>query len=487
MNYDNLSDFISELEDDEELVRIPVEVDPVLEISAITDRLCKNSSDGPAVFFENVKGHSIPVVTNLLGSRQRLCKALRVDSFDDLAARIVGLIQPDLPQSWTETLKLVPQMTQLTRLPPKSVRSGVCQQVVKMGRDVDLAELPIPQIWPDDAGPTMTAGQVFTKHPETGVRNVGLYPLEVRGRNTLVVHWNERQGGWRNFQAYQQAGRPMPLAVSLGGDPAFVYMAHAPLPVNTDECLLGGFLRGKNIELVGCRSVDLEVPAFAEIVLEGTIDPAAPLSESGPIGEGTGFYSVRSEQPVMDVTAITHRSNPICPVMIPGKPPVESDWLHQATVRLLLPFVRLFIPDVVDLHMPRCGAYRNLLFVSLRKRHPQQARQVMNALWGLDSLTTCKMIVVVDENVNVQDEQAVWFHVGANSHPGRDVLFCEGPTGSSDHAAPIRGLGHKMGIDATAKLPREGHPRPWPAPLQMTSETIDLIDRRWQEYGFDAR
>lgn len=486
--YHDLPEFLSELEDDGELVRISVEADPVLEIAEITNRACQSPGGGPALFFENVKGHSIPIVTNLLGNRVRISKALRTNSFDDVASRIAGLIQPELPDGWLETLKLIPHFSQLTKLPPKTVDTGVCQQVVHMGSDVDLNMLPIPHIWPGDSGPAITAGQVYTQHPTSSVRNVGLYPLTVRDRTSLSIHWHAQQDGWSHLEECRRHGRQqMPIAVALGGDPVYTYMAHAPLPPNTDECLLGGFLRSQNVELVRCRSIDLEVPAQAEIVIEGHIDVTAELESAGPLGTSTGFYSPAAELPTMHVTAITQRSNPVFPAMILGKHPVEEFWLNRATERIFLPLVKLFVPELVDLHQPPAGNFRNLLFVSIRKQYPQQARKVMHALWSFGRLAVSKIIVVVDEDVDVQDENQVWFTVGSHTHPGRDVLFCEGPAHPLDHAAPVAGMGHKMGIDATRKLPDEGHPRPWPETLSMPADISELVTNRWSEYGFTGK
>jgi len=485
MSYDSLSDFVSELEDDGDLVRVSAEVDPVFEIAEITRRRCASGGESPALCFDNVKGCPIPLVTNLLGSQRRMCRALRTASFDEVAARIVGLMEPELPQGWIESLKLVPHVSELTKLPPKSVKSGICQQVVKMGRDVDLAELPILTCWPNEAAPTITMGQVFTEHPKSHLRHVGLSPLEVRGQNRLAVHWNVHQESWRHFTEHRALGRQMPVAVVLGGDPVYTYMATAPLPPHTDACLLGGLLRGENVNLVKCRSIDLEVPADAEIVIEGLIDTAAELEPAGPIAWPTGFYGEREELPTLQVTALTHRSNPFYPAMIPGPPPMDEYWLGKATERVMVPFLKLLLPEIVDLHMPRAGLFRNLLFVSIRKQYPQQARQVMNGLWGLGQLAVAKMVVVVDENVDVHDEEQVWYDVGANTHPGRDVVFCEGPTHMTDHAAPVRGMGHKMGIDATRKSFEEGHPRNWPERLAVNEEIAEMVTRRWSEYGFD--
>ena len=486
MDHDHLADFLDVLENAGELVRVSAQVDPAFEIAEITDRICKSSEDGPALLFDNVKNHTIPVVTNLLGSRSRMCRALHADSLEEVADRIAGLVQPDLPESWLESLKLVPQFASLTKLPPKTVASGLCQQVVKMGRDVDLGQLPLLQNWPEEAGPTITAGQVYTTHPETGVRNVGLYPLQLCGPDRLSIHWHAHHDGYQHWREYKQREQQMPVAVVLGGDPVFFYIASAPLPANTDECLLGGFLRSKNIDLVRCRSLEMEVPADAEIVIEGRIDTSAPNVSAGTIALPTGFYSLPEETAQIHVTAVTHRSNPLFPALIGGRPPMEDYWLGKATERILLPLIRLFIPEVVDMNLPRVGASRNFLFVSIHKEYPQHAHKVMHAMWSLKRLMVSKFIVVVDADVDVHNEEQVWFHVGANAHPGRDVLFSPGPGDLHDHATPVRGLGHKMGIDATRKLSDEGHPRPWPEPVQMRPDIREQVTRRWGEFGFET-
>lgn len=484
MAYDDLSGFLSELQDDGDLVRIAVSVDRDLEIAEITDRICKLPDGGPAMVFENVKGSSIPIVTNLLGSEQRMIKALRARSFDEAAGRILAMIKPDVPENWLEALNLVPRFAQLTKLPPKTVTTAICQQVVKIGTDVDLNELPIPRCWPDEPGPSITLGQLYTQHPTSRIRNVGLYPLQVMGRGSLAVHWSVQDEAWSNFDEYRTQQQQMPIAIALGGDPLLNFVASAPWPANTDDCLLAGCLREKNVELVKCRSHDLEVPAEAEIVIEGYIDTSAPLISAGIIGSPIGFYGPTEQLPAINVTAVTHRSNPIFPAMIYGRPPMEDYWMHKASERLFLPIVKLFVPEIIDYHMPRSGAFRHLLFASFKKSYSGQSRKVMHALWGLDWLFATKIIVVVDQDVLVQDEEQVWFHVGANVHPGRDTVFCEGPTHMLDHAAPTRGMGQKMGIDATRKLPEEGHPRAWPDEVLMTTEIKELVSRRWSDYGF---
>lgn len=486
MAYDNLSDFINELHDDGELIRISAEVDPVLEIAEITDRVSKSPHGGPALFFENVKGSSLPVAVNLLGSEKRMCRALGVKSFEEVADRIAGLLKPPVPEGWIETLKQVPQRAQLARLPPRMVRTAACQQVLKLGRDVDLGELPVLQCWPFDAGRIITAGQLFTKNPGSEDRNVGMFRVQVKDKNTGVLYWNRHHAAYHTFLEYKKLGTQMPIAVSLGGDPVFACMATAPLPPNTDECLLGGLLRGAPIDLVKCRTIDLEVPASAEIVIEGFVDPTEPWQMHGAFGERTGFYSLAAEFPLFHVTAITQRANPIYPTTLAGKPPMEEYWLHKANERMFLPLVRMFIPELVDYNLPRAGVFRNLCFVRIKKTYPMQARKVMNAIWSLPHLMFSKIVVVVDEEVDVQDEEKVWFHVGANVDLGRDLAFSEGPLDVLDHAAPRCGAGQKIGIDATRKFPEEGHPRPWPEELFMPREVKDYVTARWEQYGLGA-
>jgi len=487
MAHRNLSDFIGELEDDGELVRISAEVDPNFELAAVTTRACQSLDVAPALLFENVKGCSIPVVTNLLGSRTRICKALGVASLDEASARLESLIAPQAPQGLFETLRLLPQYAQLGALAPKEVSTGSCQQVVKLGSDVNLDTLPIPRCWPHESAPSITAGQVITCHPHAAHRDVDLIPLVVRDPTSLYVHWDSHSDGWKNFEQHRASHLQMPVAVVLGGDPLCTYAASFPAPYGNDETMLAGFIRNQNVDVVRCRSVEIEVPADAEIVIEGYIDVDRPRERTGPLAAATGFYGEVSELPVLQVTGLTHRSNPIFPAMITNSPPAEIEWLNRATERLLAPFVKLFLPEVVALHQPRYGAFRNLVFVSIDKRYPQQARKVMHALWSFSQLAVSKVIVVVDADVDVCDESQVWFHVGAHVHPGRDAVFCEGPTHMSDHAAPVMGVGHKLGLDATRKLPEEGHPRDWPERLSLNADLETLVTQRWDEYGLGGR
>ena len=491
--YARITEFLEELEADGELVRVGCEVDPVLEITEITDRVSKSRTrrwglGGPALLFERVRGARWPLLINLLGSQRRMCRALRAESYDEIARRIEALLKPQVPEGglW-EKLKFLPDVARMARalgaMPPKLVGSGPCQEVVKTGSEVDLNELPIMQCWPLDAGRFITFGQVFTRNPETGQRNVGVYRLQVLDSRTTAMHWHLHHDGAQHYLLYKRRRQKMPIAVSIGGDPIYPFMGIAPLPPNTDECLFGGFLRGKPVELVRCKTVDMEVPADAEIVLEGYVDPEEPLVTEGPFGDHTGWYSLEDQFPRFHITAVTHRPNPIYWSTIVGLPPQEDYHMGKAVERIFLPLVKLTVPDIVDYDLPTFGVFHNFAFVAIRKTYPFQARKVMSALWGLGQLMFTKIIVVVDEDVNVHDYDEVWFHVGSNVHPGRDVVFCEGPTDILDHAAPVCGVGHKMGIDATRKWPEEGHPRPWPELIRMTPEVQALVDRRWPEYG----
>ncbi|MBS0262627.1 MAG: UbiD family decarboxylase [Planctomycetes bacterium] len=483
MAYENLSDFLNELQDDGELVRVSAEVDPVLEITEIADRISKRPRGGPALFFENVKGSTLPVLVNLLGSHKRLLRALGAKSFADVAERIPELLKPQSAEGWLDKLKLVPTAAGASKFVPRAVRTAACQQVVKLGRDVDLTEFPVLKNWPGDAARSISFGQVLTRHPATGVRHAGNFHLPVHDTNSCLIHWHRQQEAWHDFVEFKKLGIQMPIAVSFGGDPAFPLMAFAPRLPESDPFLLAGLLRGAPCDLVKCRSIDMEVPANAEIVLEGYVDPTEPWQMDGAYGGPTGYYSVPRLCPVYHITAVTQRANPIYPTTVFGIPPTECYWINKACERIFLPLVKAAIPEFVDYNFPQAGGGRQMLFVSIRKTYPQQARKVLNALWGLWPTLMAKIVVIVDEHVDVQDEHQVWFRVASNVHPGRDVVFNSVPTDAADHAAPVEGVGQPMGIDATAKFPEEAHPRPWPGDLVMPGEIKDLVTNRWAQYG----
>ncbi len=503
----DLQTFITELEQRGLLRRVRVPVDPILEITEIADRVMK--AGGPALLFERVKGSDYPLLINAFGSRERMCLALGCNDFDEVAARVKHLIKPEIPTTLMQKLRRLPELAQLGSLPPRIVRRGPCQDVVHT-EDADLFKLPVLKCWPLDGDPAavrftaggtpvppaapadapvvpgryITLGAVFTKHPETGDRNVGMYRVQLFGPRLAAMHWHTHHDGARHFRAYHALGRGMPLAIALGGPAILPYAATCPLPPGIDECLFAGFLQGRALEL--CPAVtqpEIEVPAAAEFVIEGYIDPADEPVLEGPFGDHTGFYSLPDWFPRLHVTAITHRRNPVYPATIVGPPPMEDYWLGKATERIFLPLLQMLIPDILDYDLPRFGCFHNCAFVKIRKEYPYQARRVLHAIWGAGQMALTKIIVVVDEDVDVHNADDVLFHLCANVDPARDLELVRGPLDILDHAALECGAGGKLGIDATRKMPGEGPVRPFPPALTMSADIRELVTRRWGEYG----
>ncbi|MGC8862762.1 MAG: menaquinone biosynthesis decarboxylase, partial [Armatimonadota bacterium] len=404
MAYADLREFISRLEDERELVRVRRSVSPELEITEIADRTVK--SGGPALLFETVEGSDVPVLINHYGSLRRVSMALGVERLDDIAAEIESLLQTEPPGGFLEKLRLLPRLARLSSVFPKMVKHAPCQQVVLEDKRASLDFLPVLKCWPGDGGRFITLPMVFTKDPDTGRRNVGMYRMHVYDGRTTGMHWHVHKVGARHYAEYEKRGSRMEVAVALGGDPATTYAATAPLPEDFDEMIFAGFLRKKPVEMVRCRTIDHEVPADAEIVIEGYVEPHERRVE-GPFGDHTGYYSPPEEYPVFHVTCITHRRDPIYPATVVGKPPMEDCFLGKATERIFLPLIRAQIPEIVDMNLPVEGIFHNLAFVSIRKRYPMQARRVMHALWGLGQMMFTKIIVVFDEDVDVQDASEV--------------------------------------------------------------------------------
>jgi len=479
MAFETLQDFVHALEGAGELRRIAQPVDPVLEISEIADRVVR--AGGPALLFEHPKGSSVPVLINAFGTMRRCALALGVASLDEIVTRIEGLLRVAPATSWGKRVRALGRLMRLASFAPSTVRSALCQQVV-IRDNPSLDFLPILKCWPQDGGRFLTLPMVFTKHPATGQRNVGIYRMHVYDERTTGMHWHVHKVGAAHYRAWEALGQRMPVAVALGGDPALIYAATAPLPEAVDEVLFAGFLRQERVAMVACQSVDLEVPANCEIVLEGYLEPGERRSE-GPFGDHTGYYCPADDYPVFHVTCITHRRDPIYPATVVGRPPKEDAYLGKITERLFLPLIRLQLPEVVDLNLPIEGIFHNLAIVSIRKRFPGQARKVMHALWGLGQMMFTKIIVVLDEEANVHDLGEVIWRLGNHIDPERDVCFVRGPADVLDHASPQPGFGSKMGIDATRKLPQEGHPRPWPDEIAMTPEVKRRVDELWQELG----
>jgi 4-hydroxy-3-polyprenylbenzoate decarboxylase len=475
----DLRDWIGLLEREGELVRVSTEVDPHLEITEIVDRVVK--AGGPALLFESPKGSSHPLLINQFGTERRMCLAFDAESLDEVGRRLGDVLEMQPPQGLAEKVRGLKKLKSIADSQPKTVRSGPAQEVVLTGDEVDLSTLPVQTCWPGDAAPFITLPAVITADPRTGGRNVGMYRMQVLDERSTAMHWQIHKDGRAD---YLLADGKLEVAVALGLDPVTAYAASAPLPKHVDELMLAGFLKGEPVELVRGKTVDLEVPANAEIVLEGYI-AKDDLTVEGPFGDHTGYYSPAEPFPVFHVTAITKRRDAIYPSIVVGRPPAEDAWLGKATERIFLPAIRMSVPEIVDYDLPVAGAFHNCCIVAIRKSYPGHAQKVMHAIWGLGLLSLTKAVVVVDEWVDVHDYEEVFFRVGANVDPKRDVMLSEGPLDHLDHAPSLQFYGGKIGIDATHKGPDEGA-RPWPEEIVMSEEVRRLVDERWSEYGLGA-
>ncbi|WP_455381497.1 menaquinone biosynthesis decarboxylase [Salinispira pacifica] len=478
MAYKDLTDFVSTLEERGELKRISCEVDRNLEITEIADRVVK--ARGPALLFEKVSGSPYPLLINAFGTPERMALALEVKSLDDIAARIRELVDLGGGTGLMERLQALPKLAQLSRFFPRQVRSGDCQQVVE---EPDLDRLPVLRCWPGDGGPFFTLPLVFTRDPDTGVQNVGMYRMQVFDRTSTGMHWHLHKDGREIWEKYRKRGERMPVAVAVGCDPATVYSATAPLPAMVDELLFSGFLRRAPVETVKCTLSELRVPAHAEFVLEGFVDPTEPMRREGPFGDHTGYYSLTDLYPVFHVERLTRKRYPLFHATVVGKPPMEDCYMGKATERIFLPLLKMQLPEIIDINFPLEGVFHNCVIVAIRKRYPGQARKVMHAVWGMGQMMYTKMVVVVDEAVDPQDLSTVAWKVFNNIDAARDLEIVTGPLDALDHASPLPHFGHKLGVDATRKLPAEGHDREWPADIVMDSEIRNRVDSRWKEYG----
>ena len=530
MAYNDLREWIAALERAGELKRIKTEVDPILEIAEITDRVSKSCiagegaratrTGGPALLFENPKGSEIPVLINQFGSERRMRMALEVDSLDEVADRIRQFMDVKSPQGFLDKVKMLPMLAEMGKFFPKTVSSGPCKENIRRD-NFSLNHLPILKCWPQDAGRFITLPCVVTRDPKTGKRNVGMYRMQVFDERTTGMHWQRQKVGAEHYremlrrgasqenphasQNQASVGHPqsssvdimartsggsalsdgeqpsgkMEVAVALGTDPALTFSAIVPAPPDVEEYLIAGFLRQKAVELVKCETVDLEVPAASEIVLEGYVN-LDELRTEGPFGDHTGFYSLEDLYPVFHLTCVTHRNNPIYATTIVGKPPQEDAYMGKAVERIFLPLMRLTIPELVDINLPIEGVFHNLMIVSIRKSYPGQARKVMNAIWSLGQAMFTKCIIVVDEDVDVQDIGDVTLKALNNIDPERDIQFTLGPVDSLDHASRLANFGSKMGIDATRKWTSEGFTRPWPGEIVMDAKTKGAVDGKWK-------
>ncbi len=478
MTYDSLGDFVAALERAGQLHRIESEVDPHLEISEITNRVVKRG--GPALLFTNVRGSQFPVLTNQFGSRRRMAMALGTATLDEAGDRIRKLLDLSMPQSAMEKIGKLLSLAPLAAALPKTVSSGSCQDVVL--DKPDLTKLPVLTTWPMDAGPFITLPLVVTKDPQNGRFNVGMYRMQVYGPDETAMHWQRHKQGRAHAKAW---GDRVPVAVAIGSDPVLTYAATAPLPPVVDEYLFAGLLRGKPVKLVACKTVDLKVPADAEFVLEGYVDNTDVRVE-GPFGDHTGVYSLADRYPTFHVQCVTHRRNAIYAATVVGKPPMEDAWLGKATERIFLPLLQMVVPEIVDMNLPVEGGFQNLAIVSIRKAYPGQGKKVMNALWGLGHMMMLtRVLVIVDEDVDVQDPRTVAWFVLNNLDAQHDVVMMPGPVDDLDHGSYTPALGMKVGVDATRKTAAEGYTREWPPDMIMDEATRSRVDARWKEYGLD--
>lgn len=480
MAYHDLRDFIRALERSGELKRIPFEVDPVLEITEFADRSVKRG--GPALLFEHPKGSRIPVLINAFASPRRMEIALEVDSVDVIARRIADYLEMRMPEGLMGKLKMLPKLAEMGAFFPKVVSRGPCQEVVQTS-GFSLFDFPVLQCWPDDGGRFITLPLVFSRNPDTGKRNCGMYRMQVYDERTAGMHWQTHKQGAEHYRRLREHGKTrMEVAVAIGADPATMYSAILPLPPDLDEMMIAGFLRNSPVEMVKCRTVDLEVPAQAEIVLEGYVE-LGELRTEGPFGDHTGFYSLADEYPVFHVECITRRQEPVYATTIVGPPPMEDYYMGKAIERIFLPLMRLQLPEVRDIAMPPEGVFHNLILVAIRKSYPGHARKVMHAIWGLGQAMFSKCIVVVDEDVDVQNYSEVAWKALNNIDPERDIQFVMGPVDSLDHSSRLPNYGSKMGIDATRKWPGEGFTRPWPDVIRMSPDVQKRVDELWRKAG----
>jgi len=479
--YDELRAFIKKLEKEGELKRISAEIDPVLEITEITDRVTK--SGGPALLFEKPKGSRYPLLINMLGSARGINLALEVDSLDEVAARIRGYLDFQSPQGLFDKLKMLPKLAELGAFFPRSVKTGPCKEVIVRDKP-SLSEFPILQCWPEDGGRYITWPLVITKNPETGKRNVGVYRMQVFDDRSTGMHWQTQKHGAEHYRRARSRHREgkLEVAVAIGSDPATCLSGILPVPPDLDEFMFAGFLRREPVAVVPCETVDLEVPANAEIVLEGYVDLAEARLE-GPFGDHTGFYSQEGDFPVFHITCITHRKDPIYLTTIVGPPPQEDFFMGHAVERIFLPVMKMQYPEIVDISMPAEGIFHNLMLISIRKSYPGQARKIISAIWSLGQAMFTKVIVVVDEDVNVQNHREVLWKALCAIDPERDIQFVLGPVDTLDHAARRQDFGSKMGVDATRKLPGEGYVRKWPAEARMSVEIQKRVDALWSRLG----
>jgi 4-hydroxy-3-polyprenylbenzoate decarboxylase len=483
LQFNGFAKFLEALEARGDLIRIQFPVDTYLEITEIADRVMKRG--GPALVFEKVKGSSFPLAINCFGSPQRMKCALGIERLESIGEDIFKVIK-SIPTAFSlgEKLKLLLTLNQIRNIFPKVIsRQAPCQEIIMDKPDLD--SLPILTCWPHDGGPFVTLPIVITKDPETGLRNCGMYRLQKFSSTTTGMHWQIHKDGRRIFDKYQAMGKKIEVAVALGGDPVLTYAATAPLPPEVDELVFAGYIKQKPVNMVKAITIDLEVPAEADFIIEGYIDPREKFQPEGPFGDHTGFYTPQEDFPVFHVTCITHRKNAVYPATIVGRPPMEDAYLGWATERIFMPFLKMLYPEIVDLHLPVEGGFHNLAIVSIKKTYPGQGTKIMQSLWGAGQMMLAKCLIVVEDDIDIHDLKQLSWYVLSNIDPKRDLVLWQGPLDQLDHASNFSAYGGKIGIDATKKWKEEGYARTWPAMITMTPEVKKRIDEIWNNLGID--
>lgn len=479
MAIEDIHDFIKELEKNDELKRIKTEVDSNLEIAEIIRR--QMYSNGPAILFENVKGYEMPVLANAFGSMKRLEIGLEMTDFTEIGQRIVDMTKMDIPTGFLNKIKKLPELSKMAESFPKLEKNGPVTEITSSSASFD--DLPILKSWPNDAGRFITLGLVATSHPETGVRNLGVYRIQIVDSTHAIMHWQKHKRGAHHSDISKDKGEKIPTAIIIGGDPATIFSSIAPVPEGLDKYLFAGITRKKGIKTVKCKTIDLEVPANAEIVLEGYVDPE-DLREEGPFGDHTGYYTPVEPFPTFTLTGIMKRKNPIYVTTVVGKPILEDAYIGKVIERSFLPLIRMFHPEVVDFSMPAAGWFQGIAIISIKKRYPGQAKKVMMGLWGMGQLSLTKMFVVVDDDVNIHDMNDVIWAVTTRTDAARDTIIIDNtPTDTLDPASPLVNLGSKLGIDATQKTREEGYEREIQQLVKVDEATKNLVDSKWSSYG----
>ncbi|MGZ5470092.1 MAG: menaquinone biosynthesis decarboxylase [Nitrososphaeraceae archaeon] len=482
MAFDSLSEYMDTLESVGKLHRVKTEVDTNLEIAEIMRRMMY-SGQSPAILFENVKGYDIPVLGNAFGTMDLLKTALNLSDFREIGKRITDLTKLKIPSNLFDKLKMLPRLSELGEYAPKYVQSGAVTEIIEM-ENANLNSLPILKSFPNDAGKFITFGLTITKHPETGIRNIGVYRIQIVNEKKAIMHWQTHKRGAQHYEIMKEYSKPIETAIVIGTDPSTIFSGIAPVPEGMDKFFFSGIVRKKGVKLVKCKTVDLEIPANSEIVLEGCVDPNEMRIE-GPFGDHTGFYTPPEPYPTFNLTCMMRRKNPIYLTTVVGKPVLEDAYIGKVIEQSFLPLIQMFQPEVVDFSMPASGWFQGLGVISIKKRYPGQAKKVMMGLWGMGQLSLTKIFVVVDHDINVHDINEVIWAITTKSDPKRDVLIIDNtPTDTLDPASPILNLGSKMGIDATTKTREEGFMREIQKQVEVDNDTKILVDKKWIHYGF---